>query len=143
MSDSVQIYVAVKHMGNIAKTVKNFPFILKNKPHTLRELISEFVISCIEAYELRNENSKNPSPLNDEQFEEMQEMGKFAFGVHYNENNVNKKEAVKVAVEAVSDGIVRVFKGTDELTALDGEIELSEGDVFTFVRLAMLSGRMW
>lgn len=143
MSESVQIYVAVKHMGNIAKTVKNIPFILKNKPRTLRELISEFVISCIEAYELRNENSKNPSPLNDDQFEEMQEMGKFAFGVHYNENNVNKKEAVKVAVEAVSDGIVRVFKGTDELTALDGEIELSEGDVFTFVRLAMLSGRMW
>lgn len=73
----------------------------------------------------------------------MQEIGKFAFGVHYNENDINEAKAVKTALDAVRDGIVRVFKGNDELIGLENELEISEGDVFTFVRLTMLSGRMW
>ena len=43
----------------------------------------------------------------------------------------------------MTDGLVRVFKGNSEITDLDTEVEITEGDVFTFVRLIMLSGRMW
>ena len=143
MAEPIQIYVSVKHMANITKTVKQYPFMLKNKPNTMRELVSECVVCCTEAYSLRNSNSKTPSPLTALQFEEMKELGKFAFGVHYNENDVNIDKTVKIAIEAVSDGIVRIFKGQDELMGLDNKIEVNEGDVFTFVRLTMLSGRMW
>ena len=140
---SVQIYVALKHMGNIAKKVKEYPFLLGNTPHTLRELIEESVKSCISAYKARANSAKNPTPLTDEQFDGMREIGKFAFGVHYNENDIDEHKAIQTAIEAVTDGLVRIFKGNDEITDLDAEIEISEGDVFTFVRLTMLSGRMW
>ena len=73
----------------------------------------------------------------------MRELGKFAFGVHYNENATDEAKAIVVATEAVADGLVRVFKGNDEITELDRELEIAEGDVFTFVRLTMLSGIMW
>jgi hypothetical protein len=73
----------------------------------------------------------------------MREVGKFAFGVHYNENEIDEAKAIQTAIDAVTDGLVRVFKGNDEITDLDAEIEIAEGDVFTFVRLTMLSGRMW
>ncbi len=140
---SIQIYVALKHMGNVTKKVKEYPFLLGKTPCTFRELIEESVKSCISAYKARANNSKNPTPLTDEQFDGMREIGKFAFGVHYNENEVDEAKATHTALDAVQDGLVRVFKGNDEITDLDAEIEISEGDVFTFVRLTMLSGRMW
>lgn len=143
MNNSIQIYVAMKHMGNIAKRVKPHSFALLRRPHTLRELIEAMVQSCIIAYKQRAVDAQNPIPLTDEQFGAMEEIGKFAFGVHYNENAVDESKAIQTAIEALQDGLVRVFKENQELTDLDGEITISEGDVFTFVRLTMLSGRMW
>ena len=142
-SKSIQIYVALKHMGNVTKKVKEYPFLLGKTPRTFRELIEESVKSCISAYKARATNAKNPTPLTDEQFDGMREIGKFAFGVHYNENEIDEAQAIQTAIDAVTDGLVRVFKSNDEITDLDAEIEISEGDVFTFVRLTMLSGRMW
>ena len=139
----IQIYVALKHMGNVTKKVKEYPFLLGKVPCTFRELIEESVKSCIEAYKARENNAKNPAPFTDEQLYGMSEIGKFAFGVHYNENNVDEAKPIQTAIDAVQDGLVRVFKGTEEITDLDAKIEISEGEVFTFVRLTMLSGRMW
>ena len=140
---SIRIYVALKHMGNLTKKIKTYPFDLAKTPQTFRELVEESVRSCIASYKARAENANNPQPLSDEEWRGMQEIGKFAFGVHYNENDINEAKAVKTALDAVRDGIVRVFKGNDELIGLENELEISEGDVFTFVRLTMLSGRMW
>ena len=140
---SIQIYVALKHMGNVTKKVKEYPFVLGKTPRTFRELIEESVKSCIDAYKTRATNEKDPEPLTDEQFEGVREIGKFAFGVHYNENAIDETKAIEAAIDAVQDGLVRVFKGNDEITDLDAEIEISEGEVFTFIRLTMLSGRMW
>ena len=139
----IQIYVTIKHMGNVTKKVKEYPFLLGKTPRTFRELIEESVKSCISAYKARANNAKNPTPLTDEQFDGMREIGKFAFGVHYNENETDEAKAIQTATDAVTDGLVRVFRGNDEITDLDAEIEIAEGDVFTFVRLTMLSGRMW
>jgi len=140
---NIQIYVALKHMGNVTKKVKEYPFVLGRTPHTFRELIEESVKSCISAYKARATNAKNPTPLTDEQFDGMREVGRFAFGVHYNENEIDEAKAIETAIDAVTDGLVRVFKGNDEMTNLDTEIEIAGGEVFTFVRLTMLSGRMW
>ncbi len=140
---TIQIYVALKHMGNVTKKVKEYPFLLEKTPQTFRELVEESVKSCIAAYKARANNAKNPAPLTDEEFDGMREIGKFAFGVHYNENEIEETKAIDTAIEAVTDGLVRVFKGNDEITNLDEQIEIAEGDVFTFVRLTMLSGRMW
>ena len=140
---SIQIYVALKHMGNVTKKVKEYPFFLGKTPRTFCELIEEAVRSCIDVYKTRANNAKDPAPLTDEQFDGMREIGKFAFGVHYNENKIDEEKAVQTAIDAVTDGLVRIFKGKEEMTDLDAEIEIAEGEVFTFVRLTMLSGRMW
>ena len=140
MENGIQIHVSLKHMGNIARKVKAHPFVLSRTPRTLRELIEESVRACIRAYRERGDQANAPKPLTDEQYEGMREVGKFAFGVHYNENSVNEEKAIAAAVEAVEDGLVRIFKGNEELCELDEEIDIAEGDVFTFVRLTMLTG---
>ncbi len=139
----MQIYAALKHMGNVTKKVKEYPLLLSSTPHTLRELIEESVRSCIAAYKARALNGKEPAPLTDEQFDGMEKIGKFAFGVHYNEKEVDEEKSIAAALEAVTDGLVRVFRENNEITDLDEKLEIAEGDVFTFVRLTMLSGRMW
>ena len=139
----IQIYVALKHMGNFTKKVKEHPFMLSAVPHTFRELIEEAVKTCLQAYKERSRSAKKTALLTDEQFDGMREIGKFAFGVQYNENTIAEAKAITIATDAVQDGLVRVFKGNNEITNLDEEIEIVEGDVFTFVRLTMLSGRLW
>lgn len=141
----MRILVAVKHPGNIAKKVTEIPFSLDRTPHSLRELIEETVRACISAYRVRAEVGETPPPLTDRQLAEMREVGKFAFGVHYNKSEIDEAKAVERAIEAVNDGLVRIFRGNDELKAsdLDGALTIAEDDRFTFVRLTMLSGRMW
>ena len=139
----IQIFFSLKHMGNIRKKIKEHPVVIGKSPRTFRELIEETVKSCVDAYNDRAYNGKTPMPLTDEEFNSMCEIGKFAFGVNYNDKKIDEKKAIDTAIEAVTDGIVRVFKGDDEITNLDTEIDVFEGDVFTFVRLTMLSGRMW
>lgn len=140
---SIKIYVAMKHAGNLTKKVKAHPFVLDKTPDTLRELIEESVKSCISAYKAHGSDAPATTPLTDEQFDGMREIGKFAFGVRYNENETDEEKAIQTAIDGVTDGLVRVFKGNDEMTDLDAEAEIAEGDTFTFVRLTMLSGRMW
>ena len=137
------IYVCMKNPRNIAKAVKKQPFPLASTPHTLRELVTEAVKTCLSAYKERAEQAKNPTPLTDEQISEMREFGKFAFGVHYNENDVNEEKAIETALLAVEDGLVRIFKENKEIKSLDEPITIQEEDIFTFVRLTMLSGRLW
>ena len=92
------IYVCMKNPRNIAKAVKKQPFPLASTPCTLRELVTEAVKTCLSAYKERTEQAKNPTPLTYEQISEMREFGKFAFGVHYNENDVNEEKAIETAL---------------------------------------------
>ena len=139
----IKIYVAAKTIRSLQKDVAFKPFILSSAPSTLRELIEKSVQACIRSYKERGEQTKNPRPLTEDEIFEMREMGKFAFGVHYNDGEIDEKKAIQTAVTAVEDGIVRVFKDSMELSSLDEKITVNEGDRFTFVRLTMLSGRMW
>lgn len=140
---SIQIFIAQKTMRRIAKPVKEIPFILAHTPNTLRELIEEAVKTCISAYRQQAADADHPQPLTDEELEGMQEIGKIAFGVHYNENETDEAQAIDTAICAMQDGLVRIFRGNAELTALDEPLEITAGDRFTFVRLTMLTGRMW
>ena len=137
----IKIYISMKNIGS--RRMKKIPFKLKATPSTYRELIEESVKSCIASYRDRAIASKNPAPLTDEEFKEMSEVGKLAFGIHYNEAEIDEGKAIAAAIEAVTDGVVRVFKDDEEMLNLDDPLKINEGDVFTFIKLTMLSGRMW
>ena len=50
---------------------------LSADPHTLREPITACVDACITAYRDRAKESRNPTPLTDEEFAGMEVLGKF------------------------------------------------------------------
>ncbi len=137
------IKVVQKNMGNITKKVKEIPFYLENNPETLKELIEECVATCVSLYEERKKNKNEYRDFSDEEWQEMKSLGKFSLGFYEDDKKIDIKKATERAIESVSDGLVRIFCGDVELKGLDEKIELREGDTLTFIRLAMLSGRMW
>ena len=137
------VNVIIKDPSRLHKQVKAYPMELSAPPRTLRELITLCVESCVTAYRKRAKESINPAPLSDEVFAGMETVGKFAFGVHYNDKEIDRQGATATALQAVEDGIVRIFWEDSELTALDAPLALPEGATLTFIRLTFLTGRMW
>ncbi len=140
---SLQIFVALKNPGKLTKKVKNHPFVLPDTPQTFGELIELMVKVCVQSYIARRQQGSTLTPLTDEQWESMSEIGKFAFGVHDTDTLPHEAQAIETALSAIEDGLVRVFRSMEELTDLHAPLSLSEGEVLTFIRLTMLSGRMW
>ncbi|MBE6901998.1 MAG: hypothetical protein E7478_05945 [Ruminococcaceae bacterium] len=134
------ISVNVKQLGKKRNRISDMPFFLENKPHTLRELITESVRTCVIAYNGRI--NAEAVPLTDEAITAMSELGKIAFGMS-DGVPADIAKATDDAILAFDDGLYRVFLGEDELTELDGSIELNENSSVTFIRLVMLAGRMW
>lgn len=137
------VYVMLKNPSNLHRAVKPCPMVLATEPHTLRELITACVDACITAYRERAKESQNPTSLSDEEFAGMEALGKFAFGVHYNDKEIDRTKAAATALQAVEDGLVRIFHGEEELTEPDALLTLPEGATLTFIRLTFLTGRMW
>ncbi len=139
----MRIRVILKNPSNITKAVSPLDCELAHTPHTFGELIDEAVRSSVAAYRSRNTRGEEFIPLSDEQMAGMREVGRFVWTLPVEAKEVDLNRAICTAREAVSDGLVRVFHDTRELTDPDTPIEIAEGDTFTFVRLTLLTGRLW
>ena len=139
----MRVYVNVKQAGSrknyITKEEMNFNFL----PTTLRELIRIMVTENVRQFNDRTKEEELLEYLTSEEINNKIITGKVSFGEIYNraEGDINK--ALECAFLAYEDGIYRVFINDNKTGKLDESIELKEEDVLTFIRLTMLSGRMW
>ncbi len=144
----MKLNINIKQMGKKGRRVKPVPFEYDRCPATAGELIEDTVRIMVKAFIERQKlsvESHVPEALSDETMKSMAEIGKIAFGYIYNDKEPNEDKAVDTALLAYEDGMVRLFiNGEDVEYKKEGTpISLSEGDEVTFVRLAMLAGRMW
>ena len=144
----MKLNINIKQMGKKGRRVKPVPFEYDRCPATAGELIEDTVRIMVKAFIERQKlsvESRVPEALSDETMKSMAEIGKIAFGYIYNDKEPNEDKAVDTALLAYEDGMVRLFiNGEDVEYKKEGTpISLSEGDEVTFVRLAMLAGRMW
>ena len=146
------INVNIKQMGKKGRRIKSVPFEYDRCPETAEELIEETVKIMLSTFKERQKKSTEeniPDVLSEETIKSMAEKGKIAFGYIYNEKEQDEAKAIETAKLAFIDGMVRIFINGEEAEYKDENIEsgtpinLSEDDEVTFVRLAMLAGRMW
>ena len=146
------INVNIKQMGKKGRRIKSVPFEYDRCPETAEELIEETVKIMLSTFKERQKKSTEeniPDVLSEETIKSMAEIGKVAFGYIYNEKEQDEAKAIETAKLAFIDGMVRIFINGEEAEYKDENIEsgtpinLSEDDEVTFVRLAMLAGRMW
>ena len=126
------------------KKVSPVPFEYPSAPHTLRELITMTVEICAERYNERVRAGESAAkPLSEEDIGNMALVGKIAFGINYGGREQDIRKALDNAVQSFEDGLYRIFLGKEEMTELDAALDLKENDELTFIRLTMLSGRIW
>ena len=139
----MDIRVNMKVFGKRRNVIDAVPFSFPEPPRDTEQLIRETVSICVTEFNRRVENESLLSALTTEQINDKAESGKIAFGLFGNTKKGSAHEAGDNAVQAFEDGIFRVFLDEKELMSISEPIRLTEDSVLTFVRLTMLSGRMW
>lgn len=137
------IKVNIKQLGKKRSKVAEVPFMLENAPTTVRELIKESVHTCVSEYNERVKKGEGVTPISDDEISEMSEIGKIAFGINYGGKAANEVSALENALQSYEDGLYRIFIGDNEVGSLSDSISLLENDSVTFIRLTMLTGRLW
>ncbi len=113
---------------------------LERMPTDVRSFITEVVKVCVKEYKQRA-NSELLKVFSQEELENSAVTGKIDFGVNYGDKLPVLSKAVGNAIQSFEDGIFCIFSGKQRLESLDEKVELDKP--FTFIRLTMLSGRMW
>ncbi len=140
--------ILVKQMGKKGRHIKPLALEYAKCPENAQQLIEETVRMMVADCIRRQQEAKEgciPESLSEENMQNMAEVGKIAFGDIYNDKEPDEEKAVQTAWQAYADGIVRVFIGGEEAEYSENgtPLALKEGDEVTFVRLAMLAGRMF
>lgn len=139
----MKIRVNVKQLGARRDKVSGVEFGLESEPHSVGELIREAVHTCVEQYNTRVRMGEEAKPLSAEAIAEMSDIGKIAFGINYGGKEADEAKAVQDAIQAYEDGLFRIFIGETKAGTVEESVMLTEGDSVTFIRLTMLTGRMW
>ena len=138
------ISVTILSVGKRRPEVDCVPFMLRHRPSTVGELIALTVDGCVSEYNSRVARSADcPVPLSASELDVKERLGKIAFGINYGGRKADSDEAVKVALQAYADGLVRIILPEGEAGDIDSSVCIEEGGTVTFIKLAMLAGRMW
>ena len=137
---SFTVYVRMKKLGKQKSAdLQPVPFVLEEKPETLRELLTALTKLGVSQYNARKDEGQILAWLTKEEIAAQAVRGKIASGLRGGADAV-EEQAVENTIQCFEDGIYRVFAGNDELTALSDTIAWTEDLIFTFIRLTMLSG---
>lgn len=135
--------IYLKQIGQRKQTVAPIDFEYSPVPGTVRELITQTVVACVNAYNERvRQGDLRANPVTEKQIEDMASVGKIAFGINYGGREQDIGKAVDNALQSFEDGLYRVFLNDREPERLDDNLDLHDGDSLTFIRLTMLTGRI-
>lgn len=139
----MQIFIRIKAAGKKKDVLQLTPYEINDNISTLRELLTDIVITEVNKYNKKNNDTVLTAFISQEQIDDLSLTGKVSFGDVFNDKKAEKNSAINNAIQCFEDGIVRVFMDETELAELDAPLIIKENEVFTFIRLAFLAGRMW
>ena len=139
----MRVYVQVKQLGKRKCNIEKIPVDFPVPPVDVQGLIEAIVSWQVSEYNERLQQSEVLKYLTQEEVEDKAASGKVGFGVNYNGKPVAEAEAITNALQSYEDGIFRIFIDDMEAGDLSSPILLEEDSTLTFIRLAMLSGRLW
>lgn len=138
----MKININIKRIGSDKNAVDKVLFYFDQIPSTVGELITIITEKCVNDHNERASKTE-PEPMTEEYLRDMESVGRFTFGLDYNGNLQDRSDAIKNAFQCYEDGLFRIFLNDEELGSLSDSIKLCEDDDLTFIRLTMLSGRVW
>lgn len=150
-SQPMELKVQIKQAGKKENKIVTARLFIKNTPKTIGELLIAAVkathgqfkekIKQMEAFE--NGDLSAIMLFSQEQLEQKAASGKIDFGFLKSSHNVSEKKAIETAVQAFEDGLIALFIDGIRYEEIKEQITLTGEEMVTFVRLTMLSGRLW
>ena len=123
----MKAYIQVKQVGKRKCSIEKMPIDFPTPPASVQELIEAVVCWQVKEYNERLQQSEMLKYLTCEE----------------NGRPAVETEAIINALQSYEDGIFRIFLDDAELGELSSSVQLKEESTLTFIRLAMLSGRLW
>lgn len=140
----MKLSVLIKHLGKRKCSIEPITMELTGEtPQNVHSLIRAVVCWLVNEYNARPEENDPLKFLTQEEINNQAVTGKISFRVNYNDNRVSTETAVRNALQAYEDGIFHLFINGEEAGTADSPLHLNDGDTLTFIRLTMLSGRLW
>ena len=149
----MRVYVQVKQLGKRKCNIEKIPVDFPVPPVDVQGLIEAIVSWQVCEYNERLQQSEVLKYLTQEEVENKTASGKVGFAVNYNGKPAAEQvirfrkgtevEAITNALQSYEDGIFRIFIDDTETEDLSSPTGLKEESTITFIRLAMLSGRLW
>ena len=139
----MKLFIQVKQLGKRKCSVEKLPVDFPTPPVTVQELIEAIVCWQVSEYNERLQQSEVLKYLTSEEIDSQSSAGKIGFGTNYNGTPAVEAKAIVNALQSYEDGIFRIFVDEVELGILSAPLLLKEESTLTFIRLTMLSGRLW
>ena len=139
----MRAYIQIKQLGKRKCSIEKIPIDFPVPPVNVQGLIEAIVSWQVCEYNERLQQSEVLKYLTQEEVENKATSGKVGFAVNYNGKPAAEVEAITNALQSYEDGIFRIFMDDTETGDLSSPIQLKEESTLTFIRLAMLSGRLW
>ena len=138
----MKVFVRIKSLKK-RKSTELRSYELSEGIGTVRGLIAAFVHAEVERFNDKDMELPLLALMSAEEIDNNAKAGKVAFGRLWSDNKADEARAVEAAFAAFDDGLFRVLMDDEELKELDHPVKITEGTVFTFIRLTFLAGRMW
>ena len=138
-----EIKINIKSVSGKRSKISSGSMLFDENITTVKELIQSAVTTCVDEYNKRLENSDLIEILTPEIIEDKAKLGKVSFNVNYGEKSPELQTAVNNAIEAFNDGIVVIFADDKKLELINEPVDICSIESLTFIKLTMLSGRMW
>ena len=147
----MELNVQIKQAGKRKNKIITEKLLLKEVPRTIEELLVFTVKAKYWEYRKRkeisedfeNEDLKKQVLYFQDKIDQQAAEGKIDFGIIKSYSKISEYQALETALQAFEDGIVAVFIDGIRYEKLSDKLELTGEETVTFVKLIMLTGRLW
>ncbi len=138
----MKVFIKIKAISKRKPIIDSMSFNIKERIETSNQLIEYIVRKNIKEYNLKDIDKDIFNYLTDEQINNQEISGRFSFNDRRNENKQDENKGVENALQCFEDGIFCMLINNQEI-GYNKEINLKENDEIVFIRLVMLTGRLW
>lgn len=139
----MRLFYQQKVIGKKSRKLQKIPFSIEEPVTTLQELLVQLVTQQVQQYNDKKVDTPLHLYLTDQQIEDAAQHGKVHFGEKKSDTLQSVDQAISTMLLAFQDELFLVLHNEESLDSLTTPLTLQEDDVFTFIKLTMLAGRIW
>lgn len=139
----MRLFYQQKVIGKKSRKLQKIPFSIEKPVTTLQDLLVQLVTQQVQQYNDKKVDTPLHLYLTDQQLEDAAQHGKVHFGEKKSDTLQSVDQALSTMLLAFQDELFLVLHNEESIDSLTTPLTLQEDDVFTFIKLTMLAGRIW